>query len=136
MHIHCIFLYDISTVHNSLRSRSSTSCYLFDRYSFGCLDHFIYLQRYWNRYKSLLSHSQYSLFISLNTNIIDNLVTRIREPFYMFYFSNFPMETWGWQAHSRTSIPKTLPHILAHVQLVCRFLFPNRIITQALGNPY
>jgi hypothetical protein len=29
----------------------------------------------------------------LNTNIINNLATRIREPFHMFYFSNFPMET-------------------------------------------
>ena len=54
---------------------------------------------------------------------------------YFFHFSNFSLEIGGRKTDSRPSIPKTLPHILAYVQFVCRLLLPHRIIIKAVGNP-
>ena len=84
MHIHCIFLYDISTVYNSIRRRNPTSCYSLDRYLYGSLDHFIYLQRYRNRYTFFQLH----LLIFLKYNEINPIqISRKLNIFSIHYIS-------------------------------------------------
>ena len=131
MHIHCILLHDISFLHHSVRSRSTTSCYSLDRYSYSSLDHFIYLQRHWHRYTSNILYFE----LKINYCLFNWSLKYTRLLFYIFN-SRFPMEARGWQTTAGTPILQTLPHILAYVQLVCRFLLPNRITTKTFGNPY
>ena len=131
MHIYRILLHDLFALHNSVCIRSSTSSYSLDRYTYCNLDHFVYVPRHWNRYSSKKSITIYRLpkllmFVLMSMQNIN---------YILFHFSNFSLEIRGRKTDSRPSIPKTLPHILAYVQFVCRLLLPHRITIKAFGNP-